>query len=97
MPSGFFKAVYHPKRRQAAAYVVPNAAGDRWEEVSLSELQRLTGIDVFPELPPAIKDCAMALPAPRAHGDQERSRAEPDRDRCRPSPVKEVQAPEELP
>jgi endonuclease G len=64
VPTSIFKAVYDPKRQQAGAYIVPNAAGDRWEAVSLAELARISGLDVFPALPASIKDNAMALPQP---------------------------------
>lgn len=64
VPSGLFKAVLDPATKQAAAYVVNNAPGDAYEIVSLAELERLTGIDLFPTLPFRTKTQAMQLPAP---------------------------------
>ena len=64
VPSGIFKAVYDPKRGQAAAYLAPNVAGGEWQTVSLAELRQAAGIDVFPGLPDAVKDRPMELPAP---------------------------------
>ena len=68
VPPGIFKAVYDPERRAAAAYVVPNAAGNEWQGVSVAQLQQMTGIDVFPGLPEQVKATAMPLPKPTPYG-----------------------------
>jgi endonuclease G len=72
VPTKLFKAIYDPNRRAAGAYVVPNAPGDDWEEVSIEQLAEMSGIDVFPELPPRLKQSAMQLPSPTAHRGSER-------------------------
>ncbi|HYH38162.1 MAG TPA: DNA/RNA non-specific endonuclease [Azospirillum sp.] len=64
IPTHVFKALYDPATGQAGAYLVPNVAGDDWTALSISRLQDLTGIDVFPALPRSVKDVAMALPDP---------------------------------
>ena len=76
VPTDLFKAVYVPSRGEAAAYVAPNAAGNEWRQVSISELQQLTGIDVFPGLPQSAKESAMALPKPGERGRRRRERVE---------------------
>jgi endonuclease G, mitochondrial len=68
VPTHIFKAVYDPKRNQAAAYLVENADGDQWRTVSIGELQQITGIDAFPALAPSVKDHAMAQPEPKLPG-----------------------------
>lgn len=68
VPTAIFKAVYDPTRHQAAAYVVPNTEGNQWQVVSLAQLQELSGLDVFPSLPQAIKESPMTLPPPTPHG-----------------------------
>ncbi len=68
VPTHIFKAVYAPKRNQAAAYLVENGDGDQWRSVSISELQQITGIDPFPGLAPSVKDHAMELPEPKLPG-----------------------------
>lgn len=68
VPTHIFKAVYHPKRNQAAAYLVENGDSDQWRSVSIAELQQITGIDPFPGLARSIKDHAMALPDPKLPG-----------------------------
>ena len=72
VPTHIFKAVYDPKRNQAAAYLVENADGDQWRNVSIAELQQITGIDPFPGLAPSVKDHAMALPEPRLPGKRQK-------------------------
>ncbi|WP_431858291.1 DNA/RNA non-specific endonuclease [Azospirillum sp.] len=64
IPTHVFKALYDPVSGQAGAYLVPNAEGDEWTPLSISQLRDLTGIDVFPALPPSVKDVAMPLPDP---------------------------------
>jgi endonuclease G, mitochondrial len=64
VPTHIFKAVYDPKRNQAGAYLVENADGDQWRNVSIAELQQITGIDPFPGLAPSVKNYAMTLPEP---------------------------------
>ncbi|TSK07789.1 MAG: DNA/RNA non-specific endonuclease [Geobacter sp.] len=64
VPSGLFKAVYDPARREGAAYVVNNEPGDTYKVVSLAELERFTGINLFPTLAARAKNQAMQLPAP---------------------------------
>ena len=64
VPTHVFKAVYDPQTGQAGAYLVPNAPGDDWTALSISELQDLSGIDVFPALPRPVKEVAMPLPDP---------------------------------
>jgi endonuclease G len=72
VPTGVFKAIYDPKRNAAGAYVVDNAPGRVWKAVSLLELQKLVGIDVFPALPPNVKENAMRLPQPESYGHRKR-------------------------
>jgi endonuclease G len=67
VPTSVWKAIYDPKRQQAGAYLAPNTEGGAWRAVSIDELERVTGIDPFPTLPPAAKASVMSLPEPRPH------------------------------
>jgi endonuclease G len=67
VPTSLFKAVYVPSRREAAAYVAPNAPGMQWRAISLAELRDLAGIAAFPALPAEVQGRAMRLPEPRPH------------------------------
>jgi len=68
VPTSVFKAIYDPARHAAAAYVTPNAPGMGYETLSIAELQRRTGIDVFPHLAAGVKETKMRLPVPEPHG-----------------------------
>ncbi len=63
VPTQFFKAVYDAKLHKGAAYIVQNAPGSAYETISLTKLQGLTGINVFPGLPQSATG-ELALPAP---------------------------------
>src|SRR3954468_3928282 len=77
VPTHIFKAVYDPKRNKTAAYLVENADGDQWRNVSIAELQQITGIDPFPGLAPLVKDHAMALPEPKLLGKRPKQAEKP--------------------
>jgi endonuclease G len=68
VPSDTYKAVYDPARHGAAAYVCPNIDRPTCRTVSVSSLQQLTGLDVFPALPFDLKSTAMPLPAAEPYG-----------------------------
>ena len=72
VPTFVFKAIYDPARKQAAAYVTPNAEGMAYQTLSIAELEKRIGVDVFPKLPAAIKAVKMALPVPTPHGRRSR-------------------------
>lgn len=55
VPDQIFKAVYAPRSGQAAAYIAANASGARVRVISIAQLQRLIGADVFPALPARVK------------------------------------------
>jgi len=65
VPNALFKAVYDPRRRQAAAYVADNVAGAGYQVISIAALRARIGADVFPSLPASIKARAMDLPPPQ--------------------------------
>lgn len=64
IPSGVFKAVYDPVKKQGAAYVAPNDASLSYQVVPLATLEQRIGINLFPKVPAAIKQKAMPLPQP---------------------------------
>jgi endonuclease G, mitochondrial len=55
VPDQIFKAVYDPRSGQAGAYVAVNARGAQIRVISIAQLQRLIGADVFPALALAAK------------------------------------------
>ncbi|WP_019140480.1 DNA/RNA non-specific endonuclease [Noviherbaspirillum massiliense] len=64
VPTSIFKAIYIPSRQQAAAYFTANAPGMEYETLSIAELETRIGINVFPKLPPEVKEAKMELPTP---------------------------------
>jgi endonuclease G len=66
VPTQIYKAVHIPKRHAAAAYLVENGPGQEIRVLSISDLRKLTGIDVFPHLPEDMKarETTLPLPAP---------------------------------
>ena len=77
MPTHIFKAVYDPKRKQAAVYLVENVDGDQWRTVSIAELQQITGIDPFSGLASSVRNHAMALPNPKLPGRRQKQTESP--------------------
>jgi endonuclease G, mitochondrial len=67
VPTHIFKALYVPSRKASGAYFAPNDSSQRWEPISISELESRIKVDVFPQLGQEIKQQAMNLPAPTPH------------------------------
>jgi len=65
VPTYVYKAIYDPRRNQAAAYFAVNAPGNRYAVVSIAEVEQLAGIALFPALAHEVKQTPMALPAPK--------------------------------
>jgi endonuclease G, mitochondrial len=64
VPTYVFKAIYDPAHKLAAAYVTANAAGGRYAVISIAELEKLTGLAIFPAVEDQVKQAPMALPKP---------------------------------
>ena len=64
VPTRIFKAIYDPARQEAGAYLVDNAAGVEPKQVSIAELEEITGLSIFPTIPIEVKTHSMRLPAP---------------------------------
>jgi endonuclease G len=70
IPTAVFKAIYDPMRKEAGAYVTPNAPGMEYQTLSIADLERRANINVFPGLPAQIKESKMELPVPTPHGSR---------------------------
>ncbi len=79
VPTQLFKALYDPASGDAGAYLAKNDDARDWHAVSIDELGRQAGIDVFPGLPVGARTTAMTLPDPHvsARADEHRPRHEP--------------------
>ncbi len=62
VPTYIFKAIYDPRQDAAAAYVARNTPGPRYVVVSIEEIDELSGLSVFPDLPENVR--ILHLPKP---------------------------------
>lgn len=65
VPSQMFKAIYDPSRKEAGAYLVDNAEGAQPQKLSVAELEKQAGINLFPSLDDQTKSRVMRLPDPK--------------------------------
>jgi len=77
VPSDMFKAVYFPKRQAASVYWAPNDESGRVEVITVAELDRRLGIEVFPQLPVTIRQKHVDLPLSTAGQPREPRRQSP--------------------
>lgn len=74
VPNALFKAIYIPAKNQAGVYLSDNNASGDYAVISVNELKKLTGIDVFPKLPDAVKAKVASLPEPQVQNNQKRTK-----------------------
>jgi endonuclease G len=65
IPTGLYKCLYYPRNNQAGCYVERNAPGMDYSVASVREVEKMTGISLFPAVQQAVKDRAIQLPAPK--------------------------------
>lgn len=65
VPSQLFKAIYDPRTREAGVYLVDNAEGAQVQKITLSELQQLSGLNLFPGAGDSVKNRMLRLPDPK--------------------------------
>ncbi|MDD2271128.1 MAG: DNA/RNA non-specific endonuclease [Desulfuromonadaceae bacterium] len=65
VPTQTFKAVYDPSRNEAGAYLVDNVVGATVQIISIAELDKISGISVFPSINSQVKSNGMRLPEPK--------------------------------
>ena len=66
VPTQLFKAIYDPKKRQAGAYLLDNVEGATSQRISIAELEKKTGISIFPSVGQKVKVTVMDLPEPKS-------------------------------
>lgn len=70
VPTHIYKAVYDPRKGAAAAYVVENTADQKYYVMSMQELEKWTGITMFPAMPASAKAKKLELPEPTPHNSK---------------------------
>lgn len=66
VPTHLWKVIYSPSQRRAGAYLVTNDESRDYSVMSLSQLQKMTGINPVPSISQQLRDAGMDLPNP--HG-----------------------------
>lgn len=72
VPTQLFKAAYDPKRREAGAYLIDNTAEAESQKITIAELEKISGINVFPLISDRIKSNGMNLPDPKFYKERKR-------------------------
>jgi len=75
VPAKLYKAVYDPQRQEAGAYLIDNAADAQPQKVSIAELEKIAGLDVFPAASASVKARLMRLPEPKSYKERKRKGA----------------------
>ena len=70
VPTKLYKAVYDPNRQEAGAYLVDNTADTQAQIMSITDLEKLTGISLFPSVSEKVKNKAMRLPEPKTYKER---------------------------
>jgi endonuclease G len=63
IPTGVYKCLYDPNKLEAGCYLEQNGPGADYSTVSVSEIEKLAGINLFPALTQDAKSRVMRLPA----------------------------------
>lgn len=74
VPTMMFKAVYDPRKQEAGAYLIDNSADGQPRTVSIAELEKATGISVFPSLSGRVKSRPMDLADADSYRERRRKR-----------------------
>lgn len=62
VPNALFKAIYSPKTGEAGVYLSNNNSSNHYKVISVDQLRKITGIDVFPSLSAKAKAIPAELP-----------------------------------
>ncbi len=68
IPTGIFKCLYDPSRKEAGCYLEQNAAGPECSAATVAEIEKQAGINLFPALSADIKSRLMRLPVAKPRG-----------------------------
>jgi len=67
VPSKLYKAIYDPSSGEGAAYLVSNTPSNDYEVISISQLEQMAGVQLFPKMTPSAKQNTMDLPDPQEY------------------------------
>ena len=64
VPTKLYKAIFVPSTGEGGAYVVSNSADKEYEIIGIAELEKISGINIFPKMTGMQKMNVMKLPDP---------------------------------
>ncbi len=70
VPTQIFKVIYVPSTGKGAAYITDNAPGTDYKVISIAEIEKMSGIDMFPKMSKSAKETPMDLPVPKPYNDK---------------------------
>ena len=77
VPTHLWKVIYSPAQQRAGAYLVTNDDSRGYAVMTVSALEKMTGVSVLPGLSQHIRDAGMVLPKPVAwKGRRNKAKAE---------------------
>ncbi len=79
VPTHVFKAVVDPATGEAAAWLAPNDDSDSYQVISIAELEKRAGINLFPKLSENAKQKTMDLPQPKIRAGRRPDMTNPGR------------------
>lgn len=68
IPTGIFKCLYDPSRKEAGCYLEQNNPGPDYSTATVAEIEKQAGINLFPALSADIKSRLMQLPVAKPRG-----------------------------
>lgn len=75
VPTHIWKMVYSPQQRKAGAYLITNDETTEYSVLTVSNLEKLVGIQTLPAASQNIRDAAMQLPKPTSsHGRKKKKK-----------------------
>jgi len=73
VPTHLWKVLYSPSQKRAGAYVITNDDTRTYSSVTVSDLEKMIGVNLLPGLSQKIRDSGMELPKPTTqHGGKKR-------------------------
>lgn len=80
VPTHLWKAIYSPKQQRAGAYLITNDEAKDYAAMSIVDLEKMVGLNVWPSLPLKIREAGMTLPKPqsqRGGGERNKNQNQP--------------------
>lgn len=68
IPTGIFKCLYDQNRKEAGCYLEKNAPGPDYNTITVAEIEKMAGINLFPALSADVKNRLMNLPIAKPRG-----------------------------